>query len=73
MGRCPPDARQRVCRQLPRQIRSGRYGDWVKDYVVDGGLDQFNWLHHLYGTAAAERERARGASVPRRRDQESSE
>jgi NAD(P)-dependent dehydrogenase (short-subunit alcohol dehydrogenase family) len=22
---------------------------------VDGGLDQFNWLHHLYGTAEAER------------------
>lgn len=41
------------------------------DLVVDGGLDQFNWLHHLYGTAAAERERTRGASVPRRRDQES--
>lgn len=24
---------------------------------VDGGLDQFNWLHHLYGTADAERRR----------------
>jgi Dehydrogenases with different specificities (related to short-chain alcohol dehydrogenases) len=27
------------------------------DLKVDGGLDQFNWLHHLYGTAEAERER----------------
>jgi NAD(P)-dependent dehydrogenase (short-subunit alcohol dehydrogenase family) len=26
--------------------------------VVDGGLDQSNWLHHLYGSAAAERSRA---------------
>jgi NAD(P)-dependent dehydrogenase (short-subunit alcohol dehydrogenase family) len=43
------------------------------DLVVDGGLDQFNWLHHLYGTAAAERERTGGAAVPRRRDQESGE
>jgi hypothetical protein len=26
--------------------------------VVDGGLDQFNWLHHLYGGSARnERER----------------
>jgi 3-oxoacyl-[acyl-carrier protein] reductase len=41
------------------------------DLVVDGGLDQFNWLHHLYGTAAAEQERVGGATVPRRRDQES--
>lgn len=24
--------------------------------TVDGGLDQFNWLHHLYGSAQAERE-----------------
>jgi 3-oxoacyl-[acyl-carrier protein] reductase len=23
---------------------------------VDGGLDQFNWLHHLYGSAQGERE-----------------
>jgi NAD(P)-dependent dehydrogenase (short-subunit alcohol dehydrogenase family) len=30
------------------------------DLRVDGGLDQFNWLHHLYGTAGAERERTRG-------------
>lgn len=27
------------------------------DLVVDGGLDQFNWLHHQYGSAAGERER----------------
>jgi NAD(P)-dependent dehydrogenase (short-subunit alcohol dehydrogenase family) len=27
------------------------------DLKVDGGLDQFNWLHHLYGSAKAERER----------------
>jgi NAD(P)-dependent dehydrogenase (short-subunit alcohol dehydrogenase family) len=26
------------------------------DLVVDGGLDQFNWLHHLYGSATAERQ-----------------
>jgi NAD(P)-dependent dehydrogenase (short-subunit alcohol dehydrogenase family) len=26
------------------------------DLKVDGGLDQFNWLHHLYGSAQAERE-----------------
>jgi NAD(P)-dependent dehydrogenase (short-subunit alcohol dehydrogenase family) len=25
------------------------------DLRVDGGLDQYNWLHHLYGTAEAER------------------
>ena len=24
--------------------------------TVDGGLDQYNWLHHLYGSAAAERD-----------------
>jgi NAD(P)-dependent dehydrogenase (short-subunit alcohol dehydrogenase family) len=23
---------------------------------VDGGLDQYNWLHHLYGSAQSERE-----------------
>ncbi|MGH9111316.1 MAG: SDR family NAD(P)-dependent oxidoreductase [Acidimicrobiales bacterium] len=27
------------------------------DIKVDGGLSQFNWLHHLYGTASAERQR----------------
>lgn len=27
------------------------------DLKVDGGLDQFNWLHHLYGSADAEAER----------------
>jgi 3-oxoacyl-[acyl-carrier protein] reductase len=43
------------------------------DLVVDGGLDQFNWLHHLYGTAAAEQERVGGATVPRRPAQESGE
>lgn len=26
------------------------------DLVIDGGLDQFNWLHHLYGTAKSERD-----------------
>lgn len=31
------------------------------DLVVDGGLDQYNWLHHLYGDAAAERSRTRPA------------
>jgi NAD(P)-dependent dehydrogenase (short-subunit alcohol dehydrogenase family) len=31
------------------------------DLVVDGGLNQFNWLHHQYGTAAAERERRTAA------------
>ena len=25
------------------------------DLTVDGGLDQFNWIHHLYGSAEAER------------------
>jgi NAD(P)-dependent dehydrogenase (short-subunit alcohol dehydrogenase family) len=24
--------------------------------TIDGGLDQFNWLHHLYGSAQSERE-----------------
>lgn len=28
------------------------------DLKVDGGLDQYNWLHHLYGTAEAERSQA---------------
>ena len=27
------------------------------DLVIDGGLDQFNWLHHQYGNAAAEQAR----------------
>ena len=27
------------------------------DVVVDGGLDQFNWLHHRYGSASAEQAR----------------
>jgi NAD(P)-dependent dehydrogenase (short-subunit alcohol dehydrogenase family) len=27
------------------------------DLMIDGGLNQYNWLHHLYGSAAAERER----------------
>jgi NAD(P)-dependent dehydrogenase (short-subunit alcohol dehydrogenase family) len=27
------------------------------DIKIDGGLDQFNWLHHLYGSASAEAER----------------
>jgi NAD(P)-dependent dehydrogenase (short-subunit alcohol dehydrogenase family) len=27
------------------------------DIVVDGALNQFNWLHHLYGSAGAESER----------------
>lgn len=27
------------------------------DVAVDGGLDQFNWLHHRYGSAAAEQAR----------------
>jgi NAD(P)-dependent dehydrogenase (short-subunit alcohol dehydrogenase family) len=27
------------------------------DLKVDGGLDQFNWLHHLYGSAEADAER----------------
>jgi 3-oxoacyl-[acyl-carrier protein] reductase len=26
------------------------------DLKVDGGLDQFNWIHHLYGSAEGERE-----------------
>lgn len=26
------------------------------DVVVDGGLDQFNWLHHRYGSAEGERD-----------------
>jgi NAD(P)-dependent dehydrogenase (short-subunit alcohol dehydrogenase family) len=43
------------------------------DLVVDGGLNQFNWLHHQYGTAAAERERLDGATAPRHRDQEPGE
>jgi NAD(P)-dependent dehydrogenase (short-subunit alcohol dehydrogenase family) len=30
------------------------------DLKVDGGLDQFNWLHHLYGSAQAERDRTQG-------------
>jgi NAD(P)-dependent dehydrogenase (short-subunit alcohol dehydrogenase family) len=30
------------------------------DLVVDGGLDQFNWLHAMYGSAAAERDREGG-------------
>jgi 3-oxoacyl-[acyl-carrier protein] reductase len=29
------------------------------DVKVDGGLDEFNWIHHLYGSAQAERERTR--------------
>ena len=29
------------------------------DVRVDGGLFHYNWLHHLYGSAAAERERTR--------------
>jgi hypothetical protein len=33
------------------------------DLVVDGGLNQFNWLHHQYGSAAAERERLGGATA----------
>jgi NAD(P)-dependent dehydrogenase (short-subunit alcohol dehydrogenase family) len=33
------------------------------DLVVDGGLNQYNWLHHLYGTAAAEQERLGNASA----------
>jgi NAD(P)-dependent dehydrogenase (short-subunit alcohol dehydrogenase family) len=32
------------------------------DLKVDGGLDQFNWLHHLYGSAGAERERTEARS-----------
>lgn len=43
------------------------------DLVVDGGLNQFNWLHHLYGTATAERERLDGGTAPHRRDQEPGE
>jgi NAD(P)-dependent dehydrogenase (short-subunit alcohol dehydrogenase family) len=31
--------------------------------VVDGGLDQFNWLHHLYG-GSAQNERKRHSSGP---------
>jgi NAD(P)-dependent dehydrogenase (short-subunit alcohol dehydrogenase family) len=27
------------------------------DIRIDGGLNQFNWLHHLYGSAEAERTR----------------
>ncbi|HEU5155660.1 MAG TPA: SDR family oxidoreductase [Streptosporangiaceae bacterium] len=41
------------------------------DLVVDGGLDQFNWLHHLYGSAATEQSRTGSATVPRRRDRDS--
>ncbi|MCL9759194.1 SDR family oxidoreductase [Frankia sp. AiPa1] len=29
------------------------------DIRVDGGLFHYNWLHHLYGSAAAERDRTR--------------
>lgn len=29
------------------------------DIKVDGGLDQYNWLHHLYGSAQAENDRTR--------------
>ncbi len=29
------------------------------DVRVDGGLFHYNWLHHLYGSAAAERDRTR--------------
>lgn len=32
------------------------------DLVVDGGLEQFNWLHHLYGSAAAERSTGDGGA-----------
>jgi NAD(P)-dependent dehydrogenase (short-subunit alcohol dehydrogenase family) len=30
------------------------------DIAVDGGLDQFNWLHHQYGSPAAEQARLSG-------------
>jgi NAD(P)-dependent dehydrogenase (short-subunit alcohol dehydrogenase family) len=43
------------------------------DLVVDGGLDQFNWLHHLYGSAAAERERLGDSAAPLHRYQEPDE
>jgi NAD(P)-dependent dehydrogenase (short-subunit alcohol dehydrogenase family) len=33
------------------------------DIPVDGGLDQFNWLHHRYGSAAAEQARV-GPDTP---------
>lgn len=34
------------------------------DVPVDGGLDQFNWLHHQYGSAAAEQARLAGRPGP---------
>lgn len=33
------------------------------DIKVDGGLDTFNWLHHLYGTASAEAERLGATAI----------
>jgi NAD(P)-dependent dehydrogenase (short-subunit alcohol dehydrogenase family) len=35
------------------------------DIPVDGGLFHYNWLHHLYGHAAAERDRHRADPPPR--------
>lgn len=37
------------------------------DVAIDGGLDQFNWLHHQYGSAEAEQ--ARLGSRPRPAEQ----
>lgn len=38
------------------------------DLKVDGGLDQFNWLHHLFGSARAERERKASRTTDRPSD-----
>jgi NAD(P)-dependent dehydrogenase (short-subunit alcohol dehydrogenase family) len=35
------------------------------DVRIDGGLDQYNWLHHLYGSATAEQDIAGGAVTGR--------
>ena len=50
-----PDDVAKVVEFLADETRSGYLTG--ADIRVDGGLDQFNWVHHLYGSADAERDR----------------
>jgi hypothetical protein len=36
------------------------------DLRIDGGLDSYNWLHGLYGSADAERARLGDTAIGRR-------
>ena len=53
-GSAPRDAAAALGLEVTRHAGEAITG---ADLVIDGGLNQFNWLHKVHGSAKAERER----------------